>query len=106
MLWSPNGALVPVTVWGTITDNAGGSGIDPSSACYAVVDEYGKNQPAGAITLALDGTYSFTVKLPASRLDTDMNGRTFTICVSAKDKAGNPASKSVVVTVPHDMSGR
>jgi hypothetical protein len=26
--------------------------------------------------------------------------------VNAKDKAGNPASKSVTVTVPHDQGGK
>jgi hypothetical protein len=44
------------------------------------------------------------VLLPASRNDTDKDGRTFTITVGAKDKAGNPASQSVVVTVPHDQA--
>jgi hypothetical protein len=71
-----------------------------------VVDEYGKNQPASGITLAADGSYSFTVKLPASRRDNDLNGRTFTITVSAKDVAGNLGSKSIVVTVPHNPPGR
>jgi hypothetical protein len=99
-----NGKLVPVTISGKVTDNAGGSGVDPSSVRYAVVDEYGQTQPTGTISLKPDGSYSFTVNLPASRLDTDLNGRTFTITVSARDKAGNQGSKSVVVTVPHDQS--
>jgi hypothetical protein len=106
VLWPPNGSLVPVKVTGTIVDNAGGSGVDLNTVDYTVVDEYGQVQPAASVTLASNGSYSFTVYLPASRLDTDLNGRTFTICVSAKDLAGNPASKSVVVTVPHDMAGR
>ena len=93
-----------MTVSGKVTDNAGGSGIDSATVGYAVVDEYGQVQPSGLITLKAGGSYSFTVNLPASRLDTDLNGRTFTITVGAKDKAGNPASKCVVVTVPHDMA--
>jgi parallel beta-helix repeat protein len=105
-LWPPTGQLVPVKMTGTITDNVGGSGVDLNTVDYAVVDEYGQVQPSASVTLAVDGSYSFTVYLPASRLDSDRNGRTFTICVSAKDNAGNPASKSVVVTVPHDMAGR
>jgi hypothetical protein len=105
-LWPPTGLAVPVVVSGKITDNTGVSGVNPATAGYTVVDEYGQNQPAGAITLAADGSYSFTVNLPASRKDTDLNGRTFTITVSTKDKAGNQGSKSVVVTVPHDMAGR
>jgi hypothetical protein len=106
VLWPPNGNLVPVKVTGTIVDNTGGSGVDLNTVDFTVVDEYGQVQPAASVTLAVDGSYSFTVYLPASRLDTDLNGRTFTICVSAKDIAGNAASKSVVVTVPHDMAGR
>jgi hypothetical protein len=108
-LWPPNGQRVPVTVSGTIVDNAGGSGVDLNTVDYTVVDEYGLYQPSASVTsvtLAQDGSYAFTVYLPASRPDTDQNGRTFTICVSAKDLAGNAASKSVVVTVPHDMSRR
>jgi hypothetical protein len=102
-LWPPTGLAVPVTVSGKVTDSAGGSGIDPNTVGYTVADEYGQVQPSGPITLKADGSYSFTVNLPASRKDTDLNGRTYTICVSAKDKAGNPASKSLVVTVPHDQ---
>jgi hypothetical protein len=96
-----NGKLVPVVVSGSITDNPGGSGI--ATAGYTTVDEYGLAQPSGMITPGPDGSYSFTVYLPASRLDSDKNGRTFTITVSAQDVAGNPASKAVVVTVPHDQ---
>jgi hypothetical protein len=102
-LWPPTGLAVPVTVSGKITDNAGGSGVDPATVSYTVVDEYGQNQPAGAITLAADGSYSFTVNLVADRNGSDKDGRTYTITVMAKDKAGNLASKSVVVTVPHDQ---
>jgi hypothetical protein len=99
-----NGKAVGVVVTGKVTDNAGGSGINPATVSYTVKDEYGLSEPAGGITLASDGRYSFTVLLPASRNDADRDGRTFTITVSAKDKAGNPASKAVVVTVPHDQA--
>jgi hypothetical protein len=105
-LWPPNGQSVPVTISGTIIDNAGGSGVDLNTVNYTVKDEYGKVQPAASVTLATDGSYSFTVKLTASRKDTDMNGRTYTITVSAKDLAGNMGSKSVVVTVPHNPTGQ
>ena len=90
--------LVPVTVTGKVTDNAG-----VSTVGYAVTDEYGQSQPSGTITLKDDGSYSFTVSLPASRRDTDKDGRKFTITVTARDVASNEASKSVVVTVPHNQ---
>ena len=58
---------------------------------------------AGAITPGDGGSYSFTVSLPAYRNDSDKDGRKFTIVVSAADNAGNEASKSLVVTVPHNQ---
>jgi len=78
------------------------SGVNPNSVAYAVKDEYGKVQPTGAITLGAGGNYSFTVFLQASRLGNDLDGRRYTIAVGAKDNAGNAASKSVAVIVPHD----
>jgi hypothetical protein len=100
-LWPPNGKMVPVTVSGRITD--AGSGVNVSSAAYSVTDEYGEVQPAGAISLGVGGSYSFTVLLQASRLGTDLDGRHYTITVRASDNAGNAASKMSVVTVPHDQ---
>jgi hypothetical protein len=88
--------LVPVTVSGRVTDSV--SGVDLSSARYSVVDEYGQVQPGGAVTLAADGSYSFTVQLDARRNKTDRNGRTYTIKVEAFDRVGNVGSGSVMVT--------
>jgi hypothetical protein len=100
-LWPVDGKMVPVAISGTITDT--GSGVNPNSAAYAVQDEYARVQPKGAITLGAGGNYSFTVFLQASRLGTDLDGRRYTIAVGAKDNAGNAASKSVAVIVPHDQ---
>jgi hypothetical protein len=93
--------MVPVTILGTITDTD--SGVNANSAAYAVKDEYGEIQPKGAITLGPGGTYSFNVLLQASRLGTDLDGRRYTVTVRAKDNAGNAASKSAAVIVPHDQ---
>ena len=98
-LWPPDGKMVAVTVSGTITDSL--SGVDPASATYAVVDEYGIVQPQGSVTLGPGGTYSFTISLQASRKGTDLDGRQYTITVTAKDLAGNVGSGSTVVVVPH-----
>jgi len=100
-LWPPNGKMVSVTVSGSITDNL--SGVDPSKATFTVVDEYGSVQPSGALSLGAGGSYSFTVSLQASRNGTNKGGRHYTIMVSAQDLAGNFASASTVVTVPHDQ---
>ena len=102
-LWPPNGKLVSVTITGTLTDDTGGSGIDASSAAFAVTDEYGQVQPAGSITVAPDGTYSVVVALEASRLGGDADGRTYTLTVTARDLAGNAASATTTIVVPHDQ---
>jgi probable HAF family extracellular repeat protein len=97
----PNGRLVPVTVLGTITDESGGSGVQEGSAVYQVIDEYGQIQPSGSVTL-LDGKYSFTVALQASRRGNDQDGRHYTIVVSARDMAGNLGRAMATVTVPRN----
>jgi hypothetical protein len=99
-LWPPDGALVPVTISGAITD-AGGS-VNASTAAYAVKDEYGQVQPSGPIILSSGGKYSITVWLQASRDGNDKNGRKYTITVSAKDNNDQLGSASTVVTVAHD----
>jgi hypothetical protein len=90
--------MEPVTVSGTITD----PGCTITSAAYAVADEYGEIQPSGAVTLGAGGAYSFTVLLQASRLGTDLDGRLYTITVSASNKAGKTGSQAGPVIVPHD----
>jgi hypothetical protein len=102
-LWPPNGRLVTVTVSGTITDNPTGSGINALNTVFFVVDEYGEVQPTGTVTTANDGSYTFTLQLPASRAGEDRNGRQFAINVNASDNAGNTASATAKVTVPHDQ---
>ena len=100
LLRPPNGATVPVTISGSTTDTE--SGVDAQSLTFLVRDEYGEVQPAGAITLGADGTFSFSVSLQAARQGSDRDGRQYTVVVLATDNAGNQGSSSAVVTVPHD----
>lgn len=100
ILWPPSGRSVPVTVSGTITD--AGSGVDLASATFQVTDEYGVVHPSGTIAVNQDGSYRVRLRLTASREGADRNGRTYTITVSAKDKAGNVGSSKTTVRVPHD----
>jgi hypothetical protein len=99
-LWPPDGRMVPVTISGTITDT--GCGVNTGSAEYAVKDEYGEVQPFGKITLDGAGNYSIITMLRAGRRINDLNGRRYTIRVSAKDNAGNRGAKWTTVTVPRD----
>jgi hypothetical protein len=94
--------MIPVTVSGSIWDT--GSGV--KSAVYSVVDEYGvsSTRTPKAFTLGAGGSYSFTIYLQAWRLGDDLDGRQYKVVVSATDNAGNLASVSTVVTVPHDYS--
>jgi hypothetical protein len=100
-LWPPNGKMVAVTVSGTMSDNL--SGINPSTAAFAVQDSYGLVQPNGPVSLAPNGTYSFTISLEARRNGQDKNGRLYMVVVNAQDNAGNAASSTTTVTVPHDQ---
>ena len=99
ILQPSNGKLVPVVLSGTITD---ASGVNASNAEYAVKDEYGEVQPSGKLTLDVAGNYSIVTMLRAGRRDNDLDGRRYTIRVSASDNVGNRGSKWTTVTVPNE----
>jgi hypothetical protein len=100
-LLPPDGRMVPVTISGTMTDNQ--SGVNNSTAAFAVTDEYGQIQPSGPITVGSNGSYSFVINLQASRNGNDHDGRQYTIAVSVKDNAGNLSTAMTTVVVPHDQ---
>ena len=75
-----------------------------SSARFAVTDEYGAVRPSGAITVNADSSFTVNVPLVAARHDADIDGRKYTIVVSAKDNTGNEGSTTVIVVVPHDQA--
>lgn len=100
-LWPPNGKMVPVTISGTILDDL--SGVNPSTATFAVQDQYGTVQPRGPVSAHPNGVYSFTVLLEARRNGQDKHGRLYTIVVNAQDNVGNQGSVSTTVVVPHDQ---
>ncbi len=99
-LWPPNGAMVPVTVNGRITDERGGKGVNPSTAKYAITDSYGELELNGPIHLLSDGRYSFVIPLQASRHPGDPEGREYGITVTAQDRAGNTGFGETSVIVP------
>ena len=99
ILSPPDGRMVPVTVTGTISD--AGSGVNLNTAQYAVHDEYGILHPAGKISPDATGNYSFTVLLRAARHPHDLDGRQYTIQISAKDYSRNLGVEKTLVIVPH-----
>ena len=86
---------VSVTISGSATDSLSGIG----SASFNVIDEYGVTQPSGPVTVQANGSYSFTLSLPATRNGSDKNGHLYTIIVTAIDQAGNSASATTTLTI-------
>ena len=107
-LWPPNGRLIPVTVFGTVTDAV--SGVDPDAVSFAVSDEYGVFDSSGPVILSVDeltgvGSYSFTVDLEASRNGSDtVDGRVYTITVTALDNSGISGVSGSATINMHDQS--
>ena len=100
VLWPPNGKTIAVIVTGTVSD--AGSGVDLASGEFVVSDEYGVVQPSGGVSMADDGTFLIAIPLAASRRGNDHDGRTYSIAISATDRAGNTGSADVRVIVAHD----
>ena len=90
-----SGKPVTVTISGSVVDGLSGVG----SASFNVTDEYGAAQPSGAVTVQANGTYSFTLSLPATRPPADKDGHLYTIVVSGSDRAGNSASATTTLTI-------
>ena len=84
-LWPPHGKMVPVIVSGAVRD--GTVAVNASTVTYAVIDEYGRIQPSGTVAIGVNGSYTFTVSLEASRDGRDKDGRQYTIIVSAENNA-------------------
>ena len=59
------------------------SGVDAATAKFTVYDQDGTVQPLGPVTVAADGSFSFTVLLQASRNGSDLTGRHYSITVRA-----------------------
>jgi probable HAF family extracellular repeat protein len=96
-LWPPNGKLVPVQVNVSVTD-ANGSGptgftlTDITSSEGSIADEQ-----QGFVV----GTASTTGSLQAKR-EGKGSGRVYTLTYQGSDVAGNTATCTTTVTVPHD----
>jgi len=101
-LWPPNGRQVPVTVRGVVADPG-----DVSMLEYSVKDSEANDQVirSGTVTRfnQMNGRYSITIPLQASRSGQDRSGRVYTIDVSAVDDSGQTTGEQMAtVVVPHD----
>jgi YVTN family beta-propeller protein len=91
VLWPPNNKMVDVKIDGSATDDQ--SGI--ASVVITVTDEY------GVYNMTVLG-FGSTIRLEALRKGTDKDGRVYTITAVATDNAGNQATATTTVIVPHD----
>jgi hypothetical protein len=91
MLWPPNHKMVPVQVSVTASDNGA---TEPVCAISSIQS----NEPDNGDSEITD---DLTANLRAERLGTGA-GRIYTITVECSDAAGNSATATTTVTVPHD----
>ncbi len=98
-IWPPNGKIVVVTIKGEGAEPV--SGLDGVS--YVVTDEYGSL--LNIVPRSLSGNsakWTERLAVEARRKGDDPDGRIYRIKAVITDKAGNAASATVEVVVPHD----
>ena len=95
-LWPPNHKMVPVTASVTQTDALSG----PAGFALASITS-NEGDPAADIQGFVVGAPSLSGHLLAERLG-DGTGRVYTLIYSGRDLAGNSATCTTTVLVPHD----
>jgi len=96
-LWPPNHKMVNIKIRGSVTHC--GSEID--SIIIKLEDKYGIHKMP-----PLHG-FEHAIPVESWRVDTDMDGRSYTITVEVTDKAGRQSKKTKKVCVlPHDNHHR
>lgn len=97
-IWPPNHKTVTLTLSGSISAP---SGCSLSGASYSLSDSEGIFNQSGPLAVS-GGAYSASVQVEASRLGGNLDGRTYTLTVTAADAAGS-SSASATALVPHDQ---
>jgi len=98
-LWPPNHKMTEVAASGRVILDEGCTLLESG---YDIVDEYGLYTSAGQLTVSSDGTFSISLSLEAWRNSNDLDGRHYTIMLSARDEAGSGSGQRLDVLVPHD----
>lgn len=101
-VWPPNGQTVSVAINGTGADSVSGL----ASVSYLVTDEYGSS--LGIPVRSLSGNssqWSDSLGVEARRNGADRDGRLYTVIATLTDLAGNTASATTTILVPHDRRG-
>jgi hypothetical protein len=97
VLWPPNGKLVAVSTTVGVTDS------DSGPAGFSLVSVSSNEGDAATESQGwTTGTADTSGFLQAARLGSE-SGRTYTLTYQGQDTAGNTATCSATVTVPHDQ---
>jgi uncharacterized lipoprotein YddW (UPF0748 family) len=99
VIWPPNGKTVPVTISGSGADAVSGL----AGVSYVVTDEY--ETPLGVPLRSLNGdsaTWTDRLCVEARRKGYDLDGRVYQVVATLTDVAGNTATATVIIRVPHD----
>jgi uncharacterized lipoprotein YddW (UPF0748 family) len=99
IIWPPNGEIVDVTLRAIGADSISGL----ANVSYVVTDEYGVplNIPARVLS-GNSSEWSEVLGVRARRLGIDQDGRVYTVVATVTDVAGNTATASTNIRVPHD----
>jgi uncharacterized lipoprotein YddW (UPF0748 family) len=100
IIWPVTGQMVNVAIEGTGSDSVSGL----ASVSYVITDEYGTplNLPLRSLTGA-STSWSEALAVEARRDGTDKDGRTYVVVATLTDVAGNSASATITIVVPHDQ---
>jgi hypothetical protein len=99
VIWPPNGKIIPITISGSGADAVSGL----AAVSYVVTDEYGA--PLGVPLRSLNGdsaTWADQLSVEARRNGYDLDGRVYQVVATLSDVAGNTATATVIIRVPHD----
>jgi uncharacterized lipoprotein YddW (UPF0748 family) len=100
VIWPPNGKTVTVTISGSGADMVSGL----AGVSYVVTDEYGL--PLGIPLRLLNGgsaTWADQLAVEARRNGDDFDGRVYQVVATLTDVAGNTATATAIIRVPHDQ---
>jgi uncharacterized lipoprotein YddW (UPF0748 family) len=99
IIWPPNGKTVTVDIKGDATESI--SGLERVS--YVVTDEYGSSLQIAPRSLSGNiANWCENLAIEARREGDDSDGRVYQVVAIINDAAGNTATASVKIGVPHD----
>jgi hypothetical protein len=100
VIWPVTGQIVNVAIDGTGSDSVSGV----ASVSYVITDEYGTpmNLPLRSL-IGSSTSWTEALSVEARRDGTDIDGRTYVVVATLSDVAGNSASATIRIVVPHDQ---